>query len=261
MQLDYRSKFTVYRREIFIRLKVFRVFIIAYFALTIIGAIILHFTVGLNWTRSYYEAISLIFFASSIEFPADSFLLQLMWILYPMIGIILLAEGLSNIGVSLRFGDTSSREWNISMAKIMNNHTIIVGIGNVGLKVLKSLVLDNKVNVLVIDKIDDKGREDQFEDFQSEYKIPMINGDASRHKVLEEANISRAKAIIVLVNDDLLNVKIALLAKKLNPEIRTVVRMFDLEFGKSIKSKLGLDKLVSTSSISVPHFVKALELD
>ena len=85
MQLDFRSKLTVYRREVFIRLKVFRVFIIAYFTLTIIGAIILHFAVGLNWVRSYYETISLIFFASSIEFPADKFLLQLMWIFYPMI--------------------------------------------------------------------------------------------------------------------------------------------------------------------------------
>ncbi len=176
-----------------------------------------------------------------------------------MIGIILLAEGLSNIGVSLRFGDTSSREWNTSMAKIMNNHTIIVGIGNVGLKVLTSLVLDNKTNVMVIDKKDEKGREDQFEDFQREHKIPMINGDASHEKVLLEANVSRADAIIILVNDDLLNVKIALLAKKLNPEIRTVVRMFDLEFGNSFKSKLGLDELVSTSSLSVPHIIKALD--
>lgn len=202
------------------------------------------------------EAISLIFFASSIEFPADSFFLQLMWILYPMIGIILLAEGLANIGVSLRFGDTSSREWNMSMAKIMNNHTTIVGIGNVGLKVLTTLVLDNKTNVLVIDE---KGREDQFEDFQREHKIPMINGDASREKILDEASVSRAESIIILINDDLLNVKIALLAKKINPEIQTIVRMFDLEFGNSIKSKLGLDELVSTSSLSVPHIIKALE--
>jgi len=49
------------------------------------------------------------------------------------------------------------------------------------------------------------------------------------------------------------------MAKKLNPKIRVVARMYDLKFGKQVKQNYGVDEVISTSSIAAPFFVEAIE--
>jgi hypothetical protein len=53
----------------------------------------------------------------------------------------------------------------------------------------------------------------------------------------------------------MLNFKIAVLAKKLNPKIRTVIRSFDRIFGQKITEVSDVDAAISTSRITAPAFV------
>jgi hypothetical protein len=219
--------------------------------------IILRIKLDLPLTKALYEAISLMFFASSLDFPSGDLFLEILWILFPLFGLILLADGLSGIGTAIKFGDPTSEIWNQEVARIMKDHVVIVGIGNVGFKILKEIV-NMEYEVTVIDKDTDDGRE-EFDEYQEDNRIPTIIGDASREGILEKASIEDASTMIIAIDDDLLNLKIAILAKKLNPGIHLVVRMFDLEFGNALKDKLGISEIISTSTISVPHFIKAIK--
>lgn len=257
MPLRLRTRFTVYRRETLIRLNAFKTFIRLFFIVSLTGMIILRVRLEIPLTKAFYEAISLMFLNSSLDFPSGDLFLEIIWIIFPMFGLFLLGDGLAGIGTAIKFGDPTSEIWNQEVARIMKNHIVIVGIGNVGFKILKELV-KLEYEVTVIDKSTEEGR-DEFEEFQEDNRIPTIMGDASREGILEKASVEDASKMIITIDDDLLNLKIALLAKKLNPNIHLVVRMFDLDFGKQIMEKIGIDEIISTSSISVPHFIEAIK--
>ncbi len=250
-----RTLLKVYQREIFIRLKAFRIFFLMFFSLIFIGAGVLSDRMNLPFVYAMYEIFAMFFFATDLNYPFNDPLLQLLWFIFPFFGLMILVDGLSSLGTALKFSDQLSSEWNIEMANLMNNHIIIVGIGNVGFKLLKQL---KDYDVVAIDKFDEKGRDEEVFEYKTINHLPFIRGDATRTKILEDAGIDKASAIIILIDNDLLNIKIALLAKKLNPEIKTIVRMFDIEFGRDIKDKMEIDAVISTSSISIPYFIDAI---
>lgn len=252
-----RTRLGVYRREVLIRLNAFKTFIRIFIAVSLTGMTILRIKFDIPLAQALYEAISLMFFASSIDFPSGDVFLEIIWIIYPLFGLILLGDGLSGISTAIKFGDPTSEIWNQEVAKIMKDHVVIVGIGNVGFKILKELV-KTEYEVTVIDKSTGEGR-DEYEEFQENHRIPTIYGDASKEGILEKASVGEARTMIIAIDDDLLNLKIALLVRKLNPDLHLIVRMFDLEFGEQMQQKVGINKIISTSSISVPHFVDAIK--
>lgn len=196
------------------------------------------------------------FFATDLDYPFNDTFLQIMWFGFPFLGLIMLADGLSSLGETLKLGDQLSLEWNIEMTKLFEDHIIIVGIGNVGFKLLKRL---KDQDVVAVDKKDMKGKDDELMEFILEHKLPFIPGDATRKRALEQAGIRKAKVIFLVIDDDLLNLKIALKARKLNPKVKIIARMFDLDFGNEVAKKLGIDKVISTSTISIPHFLGELK--
>ncbi len=254
--LSRTQKIKVWRRELLIRLSQFKFFILLLIFSSTIGMITLWRFMHLSLFNALYESIALLFFASSISFPKDP-ILQIMWIVYPLMGITLIGSGLGGIGASLNLSDTSSIIWNREVAKVINNHIIIIGIGNVGFKVLKSLV-EREHDIVVIDLFDKKGREEEFREFQKKYKIPLIRGDAYRETILREANIETAYAVLILIDEDLLNLKIASRIRDLNKSVKLIVRLFDIEFGEKIYKKLDIDEIISTSSIAIPYFIDKL---
>jgi voltage-gated potassium channel Kch len=75
--------------------------------------------------------------------------------------------------------------------------------------------------------------------------------------LLRQANIATAKAIIITTHDDLTNISIALDARRLNPQIAVVVRLFDLELGAHLEQDAGIQRALSTSALAAPAFVGA----
>ncbi len=220
---------------------------------------VLMLSLGVGVYRAYFESIAMIFFAGTLPFPPNNPLLEVFWVIYPLFGLIIIADGITGLSTALRLGDVHSREWNFEVIRMLKDHIILIGIGNVGFKVLLKLIESDK-KIVVVDLEDKSGREDEFNDIQAEFRIPVVFGDATREKILMDANIDSASAVLILIDNDLLNIKISLLAKKLNPKILTVIRMFDIEFGNEIKDKLGIDQVISTSTISVPFFLDALNM-
>src|SRR4051812_4432967 len=57
--------------------------------------------------------------------------------------------------------------------------------------------------------------------------VKVIEGDAKDNRLLIEAGIESAEAILVVTDDDLANLSISLDAKRMNPHIHVITRMFD----------------------------------
>src|SRR5512140_1788064 len=87
--------------------------------------------------------------------------------------------------------------------------------------------------------------------------VRVLVGNARDERLLEEAGIHRAGAVIAATDDDLANVVIALHARKAVPEIPVVVRLFDEDLASHLKGTLGVRAAFSASSLSAPAFVAA----
>ena len=63
--------------------------------------------------------------------------------------------------------------------------------------------------------------------------------------------------MVAATGDDSVNLGIGLAARRMNPKIRTVVRLFDAEFARKVENALGIDAALSSSRIAAPTFVAA----
>jgi len=90
-----------------------------------------------------------------------------------------------------------------------------------------------------------------------ELNIPLQIGDLRWSSLLVEAGVQQATAIVTCTDDDMMNLQIALRARKLNPHIRVVMRIFDDELSQQLRQTFGLSAAYSGSALASPDFVAA----
>jgi Trk K+ transport system NAD-binding subunit len=130
-------------------------------------------------------------------------------------------------------------------------HVIVVGMGNVGFRIIEEL-RRMKVTAVAIER-------DADGDFAEVVRpaTPVIIGDARARETLERAGAADAHAVIAATDDDAVNLSVSLAAKELNPKTRTVVRFFDADFAAKVQAALNVDVAMSAAAIAVPTFVGA----
>ncbi|MEO6326760.1 MAG: NAD-binding protein [Thermoanaerobaculia bacterium] len=128
-------------------------------------------------------------------------------------------------------------------------HVVVVGAGNLGVRTLEELRHAGAA-VSAVDK-DEKG------DFVATLRAttPVVLGDARSESVLREAGVERAQAVVAVTGDDAVNLGVALLAKKLNPNARVVARLFDVGFARKVERALDVDVAMGSSLVAAPYFV------
>ena len=70
----------------------------------------------------------------------------------------------------------------------------------------------------------------------------------SSRKSIEE----RARAIIVATNDDMANLEVAMDARRLNKNVRVLLRLFDQQIAQKIAGALAIDGAFSASALAAP---------
>lgn len=93
---------------------------------------------------------------------------------------------------------------------------------------------------------------DLFVEAVREMGIPVFVGDARRDELLLAAGVPKSKAVVCATSNDLEIFEVALYAKRMNPEARVVMRMFDQRLAGKVGGALELDQSFSTSSLSAP---------
>lgn len=85
----------------------------------------------------------------------------------------------------------------------------------------------------------------------------VVAGDHRLARVLAEAGVASASAIVLTDDNDLGNLTAALAAQELNPDIRVVIRMFDGELGAHLQELFPSAVALSSSALAAPGFVTA----
>lgn len=133
------------------------------------------------------------------------------------------------------------------------DHIVLVGLGNVGTRVLRQLT-DLGVDVVAIDKNPDARGAHVAE----QLGVPLIVADASREETLGTASIETCKALVVLSTDDAVNLQAALHARAVRPELRVVLRLFDDDFALRVQDAFNIDISRSVSRLCAPAFAAAM---
>jgi Trk K+ transport system NAD-binding subunit len=135
----------------------------------------------------------------------------------------------------------------------VSDHVVLVGLGNVGTRVMHELV-DLGISVVAIDKNDDaKGAQST-----KSRGVPLIVGDASQIDTLRAASVQTCRAMIVVSTDDVINLEAAIQARVLNDDLRVVLRLFDGDFADRVQRAFGITSSRSVSYLAAPAFAAAL---
>jgi voltage-gated potassium channel len=243
-------------RDTFLLLTEFRGPVL-FFSVTIIGLGAVYYWAAASYNEpvgslaeAVYLMLTLTFLQPSGVFPTHP-ILQSFFFFMPLIGVGTLARGLADFGILLFNRSSRSKEWQMAVASTYNKHTVLVGLGHLGFRVVSKLhSMDESVVV-----IDLNPKSDLLSAVQ-EKGIPVIQDDATRLSALEAAGVKKAKTIILCTQNDSINLQVALKTRSLNPDIKVVIRIFDEDFAKSLHDQFGFTAL-SATEMAAPVFASA----
>jgi Trk K+ transport system NAD-binding subunit len=226
-----------------------------FWGLVLVGGLILflfYHDEPLGYAEACYAVFMLIFLEPYLAFP-DEWYLQPLFFLLPIVGLGAVADSLVRLAFLVFSRKHRLPEWQRMIASLYRDHTIVVGIGKVGYSVVDGLLGLGEMVVAVqrpeaqdsplLDELIDRG-------------VPMIRGDGRTAKVLEQAGVRQARAIILATSDDLTNLDAGLTAADLNPGIRVVLRLFDESLAAKVRGAFAMPA-ISTSKVASPAFITA----
>jgi len=129
---------------------------------------------------------------------------------------------------------------------------VLCGLDGLGLRTLEEL-LNLGERVVVIDN----SQTSQYASRARSQGVHIVYGDNRDEAVLREAGVESARSIVLVHDDDVGNLHAALAAHDINPHIRVVLRMFNVELGKRIEQLFHDGAVLSSSAIAAPAFVAA----
>jgi voltage-gated potassium channel Kch len=131
----------------------------------------------------------------------------------------------------------------------LTDHTVVVGLGDVGTRIVEKLERIGEPVVAVERDADHEAGSTLQDD------LHVIIGDANQESTLQQANIRQARAVIVTTTDDLDSLRIAHRAGMFNPDLRTVIRIYDSALARKLGGELGIDRAVNAAEVAAATFV------
>ncbi len=256
LRFQQRHLLRAYWRDTMLLLRQFRLSLIAFVLLMVWGAAwlwLFYPEKGLDFTEALYATLMLVFLNPTLDFP-DSGWVRPVFFIVPLVGAGIFAEAVVRFGVLLFAKSYRQEDWQRVMASTYRNHIVVVGIERVGYRVVQELMKAGE-EVVAITRTDEENQH-----LVGELRgagVPVITDDARRMEVLRDAQIERARCLLLCQSDDLANLEIALKAREINPDLRVVARLFSDELAERAEKALGIQVAISTSAIAAPAFVAA----
>jgi voltage-gated potassium channel Kch len=154
----------------------------------------------------------------------------------------------------------------------VSGHVIVVGLGNVGTRVIRELH-DFGLDVVGIDRSAHARGVPAARDLG----IPVVIGSANSTETLRAASVKTCRALVVVSTDDVTNLETALLGRAIHAEheqsaagrpsfggtgaagkLRVVLRLGDEDFAGRVKRAFDIDSSRSVSYLSAPAFAAAM---
>jgi Trk K+ transport system NAD-binding subunit len=127
------------------------------------------------------------------------------------------------------------------------DHIVIVGLGRVGQEVAAQLLALKQAIVGITVSLD----------FDPTIlpKMPLLSGNIE--KSLENARLERARSVAIVTDDEIFNLEVALMARKINPESYLVIRTTGETLGPQISRLLPRSHVLGTDSVAAEAFTGA----
>lgn len=208
---------------------------------------------GLLLDEAFYAVLTLTVMEAAFPIPeGPGHWLIVFFFLMPFVGLILASQGLANFLALLFNRRARGAAWQEAIASTYSRHTVVCGLGHVGSRVVENL-LSAGCQVVGVEQeagIDSLAR-------LRALGVTVIEGDIRHREVLRQAGIAKAQAAVICTNNDLANLEAALNCRELNPTIRLVVRLFDAELARRVKTVFHIDEAYSASALAAPIFAAA----
>lgn len=140
----------------------------------------------------------------------------------------------------------------------MADHVVVVGLGDLGTRIVRSL--DRRgVPVVAVD-VDESARGIAVARARD---VPVVVGDARRAATLRAAYVGAAQAIVVVTSGGATTIGIGFAARwtprsKDAPPLRTVLRVFDKDLSRRIRREIPDSVGLSSSFLAAPSFAAAM---
>jgi voltage-gated potassium channel len=227
------------------------------FLIAIIGGGLLYWTLmgqaGLEQPPLYnmpYMMLALMVLETPMPVPTQPQLI-LFWYLMPAVAVYIVGRGATDF-VRLFFNRGERRAaWEEAVASTYRHHIIIMGAGNVGLRVTRALVQLGFEVVMIDHKLPDERAIEL-----NQMGVPAIIGDARLAQNLQKAGLPHAETFIACTSNDQANLEAIMAVRDMNPTVRIIARMWDARFAKQIKQFMGVNVL-SASELAAPVFAGA----
>lgn len=201
--------------------------------------------------EAMFRTWSLVFGEAPDPYPESAWL-QVMFFVMPVLGITVFLEAIVEISMMIRDRRRGEKDWCRIMAGSMRKHVVLVGLGRLGWRIY-SLLRRLGHEVVVIER----DEECSFLEDARRDGVALFLGDARREQWLVDANIKDARSIVIATNDDLANLEIALDARRINPKVHVVMRMFDPNMADKVREGFGIERAFSASAVAAPAFAAA----
>jgi Trk K+ transport system NAD-binding subunit len=210
----------------------------------------------MSWLDALYftsETITTVGFGES-AFGQQSTFLRLFVIGLMFAGVIvtaLVVAFLADLLLSRRFVQTAG----LRRARHMREHVVVVGLGSVGMRVVRDLAADG-YDVVVIE--DDENN--RFLPTVAELDVPVIFGDSTMRQTLESARVDFARGIAVVTDNDMENIETGIvLLELLGSDTKTpiVMRVQGRALGTAINQRFGFENVRSIVDLAAPWFIGA----
>ena len=137
--------------------------------------------------------------------------------------------------------------------EFITDHVVIVGLGEVGARVMRQL-RDLGVTVVGVDR-DESARGVRV---AGELGLPVVVGDATQSTTLKQASVATCRSVLLLTSSDAVNLEAALLAKGAREDIRVVLRLFDSDLAERVERIFGVNASHSVSYLAASAFAAAM---
>jgi len=197
---------------------------------------------------------------TTVGYGDFSFRHQDPWLMAGAIGLMLLGALfvavffalLTNTLVSARIEESLGRR----RITGLRGHVLVIGLGTVGLQVVRLLVAQG-ADVVVVEQSENNRHLGQLRALG----VPVVIADATQPQTLESVSLASASAVAVVTSDDLANLETGLAVRdQLGAHwaaTPVVLRMFDQRLARSVRYNFGFSFVRSTAALAAPWFVGA----
>lgn len=136
----------------------------------------------------------------------------------------------------------------------IRGHVVVVGLGDVGTRVLGQL---HDLGVPVVCVESDEGARGVA--LARRIGVPVVSGDVNDEKVLRDARLHTARSLVAVTGNDVTNLEAGLGSRGLNRDLPLVLRLFDNDLALRVERTLGLAISRSVSHLAAPAFAAAMQ--